>query len=64
MEKQTNMLVPQKELKNLTLKKLLKQEVKLISTHEGTVKIKDYKSQDFADLMKSLLKLSEIYWDN
>ena len=51
--------MPQKELKTLTLKKLQKQEIKLISTHEGTVKIKDYKPHHFADLMKSLLKLAK-----
>ncbi len=51
--------MPQKELKTLTLKKLQKQEIKLISTHEETIKIKDYKPHHFADLMKSLLQLAK-----
>lgn len=48
-----------KKLETLTLKKLVKQEIKFVSLHKNHKKIKDYSTKDYLELVQTLLTLSK-----
>lgn len=59
MEKTSNMLTQQKKLDLLTLKKLAKQEIKLIDLNREHKKIKDYSTKEYLKLVQTILNLSK-----